>query len=357
MPSTDRTSPCGAARRAAAASTRSRVSAQLGVRPDQVGRARRSRTTRPRSTMATRSQTSSISLSRCELRKTATPSARRRANDVAHLAAADRVERRGRLVEQYQVGLGEDRLGQPDALGHAFRVAAQPVAAAPGQADALEHGGDARAALGGRQAGQAAVEVEQRVAGQPVVEAEVLGQVADRGGGPPARRRAGRRCAPRRRSARTSPVRILIVVVLPAPFGPRKPKTSPGWTASDRSCRATLRPYSLRRPTSRRPARRPVAASAAGRSAEAVGDTLDLGGPRRRRPRRRCGRRAARWRALPTPLLSASRRPARPAIVVCCQAIWSTGHGDRQRGPPVLDGAQLAHRLGRQARQPQQELA
>src|SRR5579859_942379 len=48
---------------------------------------------------------------------------------------------------------------------------------------------------------------------------------------------------------RTRPRRILIVVVLPAPFGPRKPKTSPGWTVRSSPCKAILRPYSLRRPT------------------------------------------------------------------------------------------------------------
>ena len=40
----------------------------------------------------------------------------------------------------------------------------------------------------------------------------------------------------------TRPSRILTVVVLPAPLGPRKPNTSPGWTESVRSCSATRRP-------------------------------------------------------------------------------------------------------------------
>src|SRR4051812_22278910 len=46
----------------------------------------------------------------------------------------------------------------------------------------------------------------------------------------------------------TSPVRILMVVVLPAPLGPRNPNTSPGCTVSDRSCSATRPPYALRSP-------------------------------------------------------------------------------------------------------------
>src|SRR3989442_3489408 len=39
-----------------------------------------------------------------------------------------------------------------------------------------------------------------------------------------------------------------MVVVLPAPFGPRKPNTSPGSTVRLRSCRATCWPYALRKP-------------------------------------------------------------------------------------------------------------
>src|SRR5712692_10311208 len=44
---------------------------------------------------------------------------------------------------------------------------------------------------------------------------------------------------------RTRPSSTLTVVVLPAPFGPKKPKTSPGSTVSVRSCRAMVRPYAL----------------------------------------------------------------------------------------------------------------
>src|ERR1051326_2627353 len=44
---------------------------------------------------------------------------------------------------------------------------------------------------------------------------------------------------------RTRPRRILIVVVLPAPFGPRNPKISPGSTVRFRLSRASVRPYCL----------------------------------------------------------------------------------------------------------------
>src|SRR4051794_24995050 len=155
---------------------------------------------------------------------------------------------------------------------------------------------------------------------------------------------------------RTRPVRILIVVVLPAPFGPRKPKTSPGWTVSDRSCRATLRPYSLHSPAVSTAGTAAGAARAAGRSAEAVGNTLDLGGSRR------TGHAVDPAVALP-------EGAAADAAVVGEQEARAAGdgdrlpgdlvhgHGDRQGRAPVLDGAQLPHRLGRQVGQRQQELA
>src|SRR5687768_12326705 len=75
----------------------------------------------------------------------------------------------------------------------------------------------------------------------------------------------------------TSPIRILTVVVLPAPFGPRKPNTSPGATVSDRSCRTVVPRYALRSPTvsiAGTLAARSTAAT--GASAESICDTFDL---------------------------------------------------------------------------------
>ena len=67
---------------------------------------------------------------------------------------------------------------------------------------------------------------------------QVAGEVPDPSSAP---RRIGRCGCPHPRSrmrsgsARISPTRRRIVVVLPAPFGPRKPNTSPSRTASERS--------------------------------------------------------------------------------------------------------------------------
>src|ERR1700730_6603002 len=72
---------------------------------------------------------------------------------------------------------------------------------------------------------------------------------------------------------RTRPSRTLTVVVLPAPFGPRKPNTSPGWTVRSSPWSATLRPYSLRRPT--------VSTAGVSGLPQAVGDALEVGGLQR----------------------------------------------------------------------------
>src|SRR4030081_3836670 len=81
---------------------------------------------------------------------------------------------------------------------------------------------------------------------------------------------------------RTRPSSTLTVVVLPAPFGPRKPKTSPGSTVRVRSCRATFRPYALWRlvistaGADRGPA---VKSEAAGVGlVETAGNSLDVAG-------------------------------------------------------------------------------
>src|SRR4029450_5149544 len=49
--------------------------------------------------------------------------------------------------------------------------------------------------------------------------------------------------------ARVIPSRIRIVVVFPAPFGPRKPCTSPVRTSRSRPSRARVRPNVLTRPS------------------------------------------------------------------------------------------------------------
>ena len=53
-----------------------------------------------------------------------------REDQVLHLARADRVEAGRRLVEQDQVGVVDQRLGQADAAGHALGILAKLALAA-----------------------------------------------------------------------------------------------------------------------------------------------------------------------------------------------------------------------------------
>ena len=65
------------------------------------------------------------------------------ADQVAHLADADRVEAVGGFVEDEQVGVAEQGRGDAEPLLHAQRVLAEPVVRPVGQADEVEHGRDA----------------------------------------------------------------------------------------------------------------------------------------------------------------------------------------------------------------------
>ena len=67
-----------------------------------------------------------------------------RADQAAHLAHALRVEAVGRLVEDQQLGVAEQRGGDAEALLHAERVAAVAVVAALAEADDVEQRRDAR---------------------------------------------------------------------------------------------------------------------------------------------------------------------------------------------------------------------
>ena len=60
-------------------------------------------------------------------------------DQLAHVAAADRIETRHRLVEDDELGIVDERLREPDALHHALRVLAQRPAAVGAEADQVEH--------------------------------------------------------------------------------------------------------------------------------------------------------------------------------------------------------------------------
>ena len=100
-------------------------------------------------------------------------------DEVLDLAAADGVQAGGRLVEDEQVGVVDEGLGQADAAGHALGILADGAARARGQADHLQEHLDALAALAAGDLEEPAVVVERLVGVQEAVEVGLLGQEAD----------------------------------------------------------------------------------------------------------------------------------------------------------------------------------
>ena len=73
-------------------------------------------------------------------------------DEVEHLVAAERVEAGGGLVEQHQLGVGDQRLGELGALAHAGGEAADGPEARLVEADEVEDVGRPLAGRPGRQA-------------------------------------------------------------------------------------------------------------------------------------------------------------------------------------------------------------
>ena len=126
----------------------------------------------------TRSQTSSISESRCELRSTDTPRRAQLLEQQAHGAAADGVERGRRLVEQQQPRLADERLRDAEALLHALRHAVDAALRGVRERDELEQPRALRGAAA--RVGEPLVQLEHLVGRVPAGEAEELGEVAER---------------------------------------------------------------------------------------------------------------------------------------------------------------------------------
>ena len=106
------------------------------------------------------------------------------ADEVEHLLPAHRVEAGGGLVEQDQLGVGHQGLGQLGALAHAGREAADRPEPGLVEADQVEHvGGPLAGGLGG-QAGQLAEGGDQVGRGLVEGQAVVLGHVPQAGPDP-----------------------------------------------------------------------------------------------------------------------------------------------------------------------------
>ena len=70
----------------------------------------------------------------CELKNTVQPRVAQPEDQRAHVAAAERIEARHRLVEEDDLGIVDQRLREADALNHALRELAQlqpPLGAEP----------------------------------------------------------------------------------------------------------------------------------------------------------------------------------------------------------------------------------
>ena len=89
------------------------------------------------------------------------------------------VERADRLVEDEQARRGDQRLGDPEALAHPARVAADASPRGIGQPDQLERRGRLRAGVRGRQPLERAGQLDQLTALHPAVVARVLVEDAD----------------------------------------------------------------------------------------------------------------------------------------------------------------------------------
>ena len=170
-----------------------------------------------------------------------------------HLLAAERVEAGGRLVEQHQLGIADERLGELRALAHAGREPADRAEPGLVEPDEVEDVGRPLARRARRQPARARRTSTRR---RPR-----SGRAAG------SRARACSRAASARRSGSAatsmphtsmrpsvgwaSPSSRRNIVVLPAPFAPTRP-TSPRGSSTVRSSSAVTPGYRLVRPSMRR---------------------------------------------------------------------------------------------------------
>jgi hypothetical protein len=100
-------------------------------------------------------------------------------DQVLHLPGADRVEAAGRLVEEHEFGVVDQRLGHADPSRHALRILLQLPLLVAAEPDHFDECVRPPPALLGRHVEQPAVEVERLLGVEELVEVRLLGQVAD----------------------------------------------------------------------------------------------------------------------------------------------------------------------------------
>ena len=148
------------------------------------------------------------------------------ADQLEHLVAALRVHAVGRLVEEQQVGIVDERLRQLDALLHAGRVGLDVAVARLAEADVVQHLVRALHRVD-RAAGRPARRSRRRTTRRSCRECARRSPACSRCG----RGSRAARCATSSPSTRhrarwsglTKPSSALSIVLLPAPFGPSRP--------------------------------------------------------------------------------------------------------------------------------------
>ena len=169
---------------------------------------------------------------------TVRPSLTQRTEEGDEVGALHRVGAVQGLVEDEHLRRRDERGGDLRALAHALAEAADPTVGDVEQADGLERAGDR-----GVVRDPCSPATYRRAAGPSAPGAPLRPRAPARGSAGPRGRSADR--TPRTRTAPvlgpTSPVMARMSVVLPAPFGPRRPVT-PGPNEQLSSDRATLGP-------------------------------------------------------------------------------------------------------------------
>ncbi len=175
------------------------------------------------------------------------PAARRMPRHLlAQRVAQPGVERRERLVEQHDLGVGGQGAGERDALALAARQLVRVVAGPVGQADELE-ALLRRARAGRRRSRRCRRRSGAGTARRPGRPSRSAGARA-----PPTRRRpprAGRRSPRGRRRAASKPAITRSSVVLPEPLGPSSATSSPEGTRRLAPATARVRPNAFSTPS------------------------------------------------------------------------------------------------------------